>query len=367
MTLWPPDNQKGVVLILTLTIVTILVTVTFELNRQMQSSVLSAAVVRDRVLLDHMIDSAVEVAKGILIADKNDSEIDSVQEDWAVPEKIDAYLAGMPFEQGEVGLMITDELSRVQVNALVQFPDGKDYNTAQRDLWLRFISLMLAQQEDARQETAELFTDELPEPGAVINPIKDWLDDNDNDAITGLDGAENEYYEDLDPPYKTRNGPIRYVEELVRTKGITPELFYTLNEEVMGISNFVTVHGLAASGDKFTYTGKININTAEMPVLAGLLPLGHEFLAPEIYNYRIEKAEERFLYDLTGAAWYKQVPGCSEVDIPEELITTQSDLFRIECFATVNDVQKIATVIVERQKDAESGKWYCKLLRRQYE
>ena len=92
----PHQNHKGVVLILTLTIIALLVTVTFELDRQMQASVLNSAIVRDRMVLDHMITSGVEVAKGILIADKNESDIDSVQEDWANPEKIDAYLAQIP-------------------------------------------------------------------------------------------------------------------------------------------------------------------------------------------------------------------------------------------------------------------------------
>ena len=362
----PHQNHRGVVLILTLTIIALLVTVTFELNRQMQASVLNSAIVRDRMVLDHMIASGVEVAKGILIADKNESDIDSVQEDWANPEKIDAYLAQIPFEDGEVGLLISDEMARVQVNALVKFPEGKDFNTPQRDFWLRFMALILLQQEEG-EDTAELFADEIPEPSAVINPIKDWLDSGDNDTITGLNGAENEYYQDLDPPYKTRNGPFRHVEELIRTKGITPELFYTMDEQVMGISNFMTVHGVSAANDKFTYAGKININTADMPVIAGLLPLGHEFLAPEIYNYRVEKSEDQFLYDLNSQTWYKEVPGCSEVDIDAELITTQSDIFRIECFATLHDVQKIATVIVERQKNEDSGKWFCKTLSWQYE
>ncbi|MEZ4550725.1 MAG: hypothetical protein R2874_09685 [Desulfobacterales bacterium] len=62
----------------------------------------------------------------------------------------------------------------------------------------------------------------------------------------------------------------------------------------------MTVHGVSAANDKFTYAGKININTADMPVIAGLLPLGHEFLASEIYNYRVEKSEDQFLYDLNS-------------------------------------------------------------------
>jgi len=353
-------NNKGIALIITLTVITLLVTVTFELNRQLQASVENSAIIRDRLILSHMISSGIEVANAILVQDKKDSETDTVQEDWANPEKIDAYLAQMPFDDGNIGLYISDEMGRIQVNALVQYPGGKDFNSTQQELWLRFMVLILVQQENLEDET-DLF-EEVPEPSAIINPIKDWLDSNDNDAISGLNGAENEYYQDLDPPYAPRNGPFRHLEELVRTKGITPELFYAADELSMGISNFLTIHGISDLNDKFTYTGKININTADMPVIAALLPIGQEFLAAEIFNYRIEMANGQFLYDLTSPNWYKEVPGCSEVEIDAELITTQSDIFRIECFAELRGVRKIATVIVQREKNKESGKWYCKVL-----
>lgn len=356
----PYQNNKGIALILTVTIIALLVTITFELNRQLQASVVNAAIIRDRMLLSHMVSSGVEVAKAMLIKDKNDSEIDSVQEDWANPDKIDAYLSQVRFDEGNILLYISDEKGKIQVNALVKFPEGRDFNQPQKDLWLRFMTLVLDQQENLEDNDA-LF-DEIVEPSAIVNPIKDWLDSGDNDAITGLNGAEDEYYRDLDPPYTTRNGPFRHIEELIRTKGITPELFYAADEQIMGISNFLTIYGISDLNDKFTYTGKININTADLPVIAALLPLGQEFLAGEIFNYRIESTEGQFIYDLTNPTWYKEVPGCSEVDINAELITTQSDIFRIECSAGLHDILKTATVIVQREKNEKSGKWYCKVL-----
>jgi general secretion pathway protein K len=361
----PYQNNNGIALIITLTVIALLIIVTFELNRQLQVSVENSAIIRDQMVLSHLITSGVEVGQAILIKDKNDSEIDSVQEDWANPEKIDAYLSQLPFDEGRLVMYITDELGRIQVNSLVKFPQGKDFNPTQHDLWLRFMVLILTQQESLEENDA-LF-EEIVEPSAIINPIKDWLDSNDNDAITGLNGAEDEYYQDLDPEYTTRNGPFRHIEELIRTKGITPELFNAADDQVMGISNFLTVFGVSDLNDKFTYTGKININTADMPVLAALLPVGQEFLAAEIFNYRIESVNEQFLYDLTSPNWYTNVPGCSEVEIDAELITTQSDIFRIECSAGLRGIQKTATVIVQREKNEESGKWYCKVLNWAYE
>ena len=351
-------NNKGIALILTLSVIVVLVAVTFELNWQIQGSVTGAAVMRDRLVLSHMIDSGVEIAQAILIKDKNNSEIDSVQEDWANPEKLEAYLSQIPFENGIIRLIISDEKGRIQINSLVQFPEGKEFNTPQRDFWFRFMALILSQQEP----TDDSLVEEVEEPSAIINPVKDWLDSGDNDAITGLNGAEKDYYQDLDPPYECRNGPFRHVEELVRVRGITPELFYAADEQLMGIANYMTVYGLSAAKDSFTYDGKININTADIPVLAALMPIGQEFFAPELFNYRLESAEGQFLHELTGPTWYKEAPGGSDIEIDAALITTQSDLFRIQCGAMVNDIQMTATVIVQREKEKESGKWYCKVL-----
>jgi len=356
----PLRNNRGIALIITLSVIAILVTITFELNRQLQASVVNAAMVRDQAVISHMIASGVEIAEAMLIKDKAFFDMDTVQEDWANPDKIAAYLSQVPFDAGEIGLYISDELARIQVNALVKFPEGREFNTPQRDLWFRFMALLLAQQESLEENAALL--EEIDDPSAIVNPIKDWLDSGDNDAITGLNGAENEYYKDLDPPYTARNGPLRNLEELIRIKGITPELFSAADAQVMGISNYMTVHGISKLNDKFTYAGKININTAELPVLAVLLPIGQEFLATEIYNYRIETANGQFVYDLAGPTWYKEVPGCGDVDIDAELITTQSDIFRIECFAALGDIRKTALVIVLREKNEESGKWYCKVL-----
>jgi len=350
-------NNRGIALIITLTVITILVAVTFELNRQIQAAVTDSSIVRDRLIISHMIKSGINVAESILIVDKNASEIDSLQEDWANPEKIEEYLSYLIFDEGNILLYISDELGRIQINSLVAFPKGRDFNAPQKDFWYRFVGLILLQQQDNEE-----FMEEIVEPSAIINPVKDWLDSDDNDAITGLNGAEKEYYQDLEPPYLCRNGPFRYIEELTRVKGITPELFCSADQQLLGISRYITVQGIAQLNDKFTYVGKININTADLPVIAALLPAGQDFLAPEIYAYRIESTDGQFLHDLNSPSWYKDVPGCSDVEIKEGLLTTQSDVFRIECSAVLHDIHMTSTVIVKREKDKESGKWFCKVL-----
>lgn len=355
--------NRGIALIVTLTIITLLVTVSLELNRQVRSAVTDSAAFRDRVTLRHMLNSGVNLAEAILVRDKQDSEADSIQEDWADPEILQQHLAQLEFEQGEISLDISDEMARIQVNALVNFPKGREFNENQHKLWQRFINLLLTRQEEAD----ESFFSESIEPSEIIDPVKDWLDSGDNDAITGLNGAEEDYYRDLDPPYGCRNGPVRRLEELLRIKGITGELFHSSDAAGEGIGRYMTVHGLQEAANGFTYPGKININTAEIPVIAGLLPAGMEFLAPEIAAYRAEKQEGEYVFELSGSDWYQQVPGCRDVEINPELITTQSDIFRIECQGKLNDMKMTARVVVERHKEKESGKWTCRVLSQNYE
>jgi len=357
------NNERGIALIITLMVITLLVSVTFELNRQMRSAVTESAISRNKTTLQDMISSGVQIAEAILVKDRNDTEIDSVQEDWANPEKIKEYLSQTPFDDGNIDLAISDELGRIQVNALVAFPDGKDYKPAQRDFWFRFVGMMLMEQQ--MDETSP-FKD-ISDPGELINPIKDWLDSGDNDAITGINSAENDYYQALNPPYSCGNGPFRHIDELMLVKGITPEIFKSVDNKISGLSNYITVCGATKSDKKFTFDGKINLNTAELPVVAALLPIEQMFLAPEICDYRIESANSQFIHELTNPAWYKEVPGCSDLEINPDLITNKSDIFRIQCAGVLQDTKMAATVIVHREKNEETGKWYCRVLNWSYE
>ncbi|NOY69511.1 MAG: general secretion pathway protein GspK [Deltaproteobacteria bacterium] len=352
-------DNRGIALLITLSVVTIMVTVTVALNRRMRNSITDAAVSRDRIIMTHMIDSAVNMACVILAKDKREGPADSLQDDWADPEVVADYLAQIPFDDGEIRMLISDERARLQINALVSYPKGRDFNPAQRELWYRFFDLLLAQQD----ESADKFISEPIVPDMIINPVKDWLDFGDDDAISGLTGAEDNYYRDLDPPYSCRNGPIRQIAELMRIKGITPELFAGLDMGGAGIGAYITVSGMSETPDhKFTFDGKININTADVPVMAALLPAGQEFLAQAICDFRVEKASESYMHDLTSPTWYKDVPGCADVTINADLITTSSDIFHVEVGAILNDTSMRAAVLLEREKNKKIGKWQCKVL-----
>jgi general secretion pathway protein K len=115
-------------------------------------------------------------------------------------------------------------------------------------------------------------------------------------------------------------------------------------------------------GGQFTYNGKININTADIPVLMTLLPEENRDLALAIDEYRLERSGESFSHDLSGSTWYKDVPGAGDITIDPGLITTGSNLFRVEAVAELNGIKMQATAVVRREEDAESGKFRARAL-----
>ena len=144
-------------------------------------------------------------------------------------------------------------------------------------------------------------------------------------------------------------------------QGISPELFYG-SEEKPGISQFMTVYGVAGSTESFSYPGRININTAELPVMMALMPLESENLVEGLFEFRQETLNKEEDHDFSNPGWYKEIPGLSDVNINQKLLTTQSDIFRIEAEGKLHDLKSKTIAVVQRVRSTESGKWSCKIL-----
>ncbi len=223
-----------------------------EINRRARSDAVSTAAARDRLVVSQMAASGVHLAMALLVKDRLDTVSDSVQESWARPEAMREYLAGFAFDAGELSVEITDERSRIQVNALVAYPQGRQVNPGQYRIWTRF----------ARQLAAGVELAGAADPLAIVDSLVDWLDRGDDGAVTGLGGAESDYYQALTPPDACRNGPIPHLGELARVKGVSPELLASVGG-VEGVSRYLSVFGSTPAAPGPAYDGRININTAD--------------------------------------------------------------------------------------------------------
>lgn len=356
----PAENQKGIALLITLTILFVVFILVSEVNRNTRGSMKKADIEKTRAHLAQIATSGIHIGIALLMHDKQKSETDTVQESWADPEAISELLAELPFDNGSISLKITDELGKIQINSLVDYPEGKDFNTKQKLLWESFLKLV--NPPDDSIDNLGLNTD-------ILNCLKDWLDSGDDDATTGINGVENEYYQSLDPPYSCANGPLKRLGEIVRIKGFTQEM---VDRVEMGykMSDLMTVYGMVVpeenksstspSQGKFTFPGEININTADLPVILSLMPEDKSFLenstaAQAIYDYREEKTEDgSYVNELTGN-WYETCQGCEDSGIKKDLLTTSSDFFSVDCSAVSGKIQVDITAVIRREE--KKGKY----------
>jgi general secretion pathway protein K len=353
------SGNKGIAVVLALATMLMVVTASLELHLSERRNMIHAATLRDRAMLYQMTASGIHLAMAMLIKDRLESESDSLQEDWANADAVAAAVAEIPFEKGNLEVEISDEMGKIQINALVQFPGGQQFVNPQRQIWERLGIHLLSVLENAGGAAKE---DLETDPMTILNCIKDWLDSGDDDATTGLTGAESDYYESLDPPYACKNGPFDHLSEVALVKGITPALFSGAGG-VEGLAQIITVYGAEKSGDeKFTYPGKININTADLGVLTALLPLEHADLAPLLIEYREAMSGTLYTNDITRSDWYKNVPGFAGVEIDPAVISVTSNTFKITATAVFNDVRVVTTAVVERIKPLETDPWQCKIL-----
>ncbi|MFO7910822.1 MAG: type II secretion system protein GspK [Desulfotignum sp.] len=370
-------NDRGVALVVTIAIVGILVTAGMQLGKITGDAVLVTMVEKDRFQARQLAVSGIELARVILAEDAAMNTTDSVQEVWADPDKLTEVVRMLGLESDDLSIKITDELSKIQVNALIsQFP-GNQINPDQAGVWENFFRPFFSGDKSLDDR----------DPDMIINSVKDWIDDKDDGAISGLSGAESDYYQGLEPPYACANGPFNHLEELLSVRGISKDLLEMGQTEVnvpgmelgdenrdadqqsITLSDVFTVYGLddrSMQDSGFRYPGQININTADRAVLAAILPEGMEELARELIDFREQKTDdgEMFVNQL-GKGWYKNIIGLppKEQQRMDRLVRYASDTFKIESTAWKNSASVTLLAFVKREKDAASGRWQCRILR----
>jgi general secretion pathway protein K len=139
---------------------------------------------------------------------------------------------------------LTEETGKININTL-KTTDGRENHTTINQM-LRLIELLNRRRPDT------------PITFDIVASIIDWTDTDEH--VTCLTfvknhnlGAESDYYTTLSPPYKSANAPFDSIDQLLSVKGVTPEVFETLQA-------FLTIYG----------DGTININTAAALVLESI-------------------------------------------------------------------------------------------------
>lgn len=181
------------------------------------------------------------VARAALLQDHKQSPdgFDGLGEEWAKPQKF-------PTDYGWIAGQLEDLEGRFNLNELAKVQGaGGGVPTAQNEAQQFLMRLLLALplQEPLAPDQAD----------ALVSTITDWIDAD--DTVSGLSGAESQYYADADPPGLPANRTMASLSELMWVKGMTPEIYRALKP-------LVTVWPKNGS--------VININTAPAGVLRAI-------------------------------------------------------------------------------------------------
>ncbi|MBA7605893.1 hypothetical protein ES703_13028 [subsurface metagenome] len=308
----PIHPQRGMVLVLTLVVITILAVLVLEFNYLMRVEVEIAGNYRDSLKAYYLANSGVNFAY-LLLRDDDDLSCDSLDEDWALAKP------PVAMEEGTVTFQIIDECGKININSLLT-KKGKI--------------------DDRKKAVLERLFEVLEIDKKLADVVCDWLDKD--DEVRDF-GTEDDYYSNLENPYPCKNGPLNTIDELFLLKDFNDEVFYGKEKERGSLNSYLTVYG----------DHKVNINTAPDIVFQSLHPDIDGSLAQEIVEYRGEHPFKK-ITDL------KEVFGIDDRLYNEisPLITVKSSFFQVYATGSLGEARKRIETILEREgKTLEIKYW----------
>ena len=195
----------------------------------------------------------------------------------------------------------------------------------------------------------------------IVNSILDWRDPDSNPRMSG---TESEVYEQQDPPYMAKDGPIDDLSELLLIRGVSPAMYWgaaggglppIFNRPQGGLkSKFEEPTYAVGLVDLFTpLSGPgININTASATVLQ-LIPVIDENIAQAIIQRRAGPDGQDGTFDDTpfrSAAEISGLPGIPPGALQQftGLFSTRSQIFQVEVTATIGSSKRVYVAILRR-------------------
>ena len=316
-------DEKGMALLITIMTMSVLIAVTVIFHKKSWHSLLVANNYKVTSELKAMSSSGVNIGLEVLRQQGEKQKYDTLLDGWSLLGKEDF---GSLFASGELKLEIVDLSGRLQVNSLVKHAQkgGKQGAQGKNEMPSVLFRLLLSGDFEIEEES---------EAKAIVDALIDWIDEDDRESDSG---AESSYYQTLKKPYECRNGPVRYIEELLLVKGFSPELLFG-TEKKKGLVEFLTVYGT---------DGKININTADVDLVQSLDGLITDELVGKFHSFRTDRDN---VDRLEKPDWYLHTgfwPG--DIVLDGKLLTTGSTFFMIKATGIRDMLSSKVTVTVHR-------------------
>jgi general secretion pathway protein K len=239
-------DHQGVILIALLWILTILSVIALSFSRETFVEVATARNSRDLVDAYYIARAGIAATvyqiyqKTYLTPQVGLASLQQQQ-----PDAIDLGKVTAQFGDGEYEVDIQDESGKINLNRV---------------------------KEDQLRNLVQVIGITDPDASIIVDSILDWRDPS---PMARPNGAKDDYYQSLTPPYSIwlDGGRMKAVEELLLVRGVTSEYYYGHREktpdgqivERYGLSRYLTVYGSGQQSGQ-----QININSAPLPVLLSI-------------------------------------------------------------------------------------------------
>jgi general secretion pathway protein K len=298
-------DERGVALLLSLLILTLLVALILEFDAEARREYREAAAFRDNFKATMLTRAGVQAARAVLQQDslrdkKTGEQYDGPADLWAMPIK--NYAIG----DGLLSAQIQDERGKLNLNDLAA-------NTGDE-----------LQKKTKIQRVKRLFEALQINPD-LVEALVDWIDQDD---IPQPAGAESLHYQSQKPAYRAANGPLPSLGDLRLVKGFTPDI-------VDRLSRYVTIYPQEGGAP-------INLNTADPLVIQALDPEITQSIAMEIAQGRPYKTK----VDLDRIGSFQAIG--AKLRASPDAYDVKSDYFSARLSITVNESTKTAFAVLKR-------------------
>jgi type II secretory pathway component PulK len=208
------NNDRGIALLLVLWVIALLTVICAEFSWTMRTETVITRNFRDGEQAGYSAEAGINKAVVELMKNMTRPQARSTLEEadreaagQEEPETVwEAGIGPIPFSFGDYSCVVSieDENNKIGLNAFLR--EAKKNPAKLKALLTEKIGL------------------EGEERDVVADSMIDWWDAD--HEITGVNGAEQDYYRSLSEPHACRDGDLPVIEELLLVKGIDEQVFY---------------------------------------------------------------------------------------------------------------------------------------------
>lgn len=228
-------DDKGVILIALLWILTALSVIALSFSREGFVEVSAARNARDLSDAYYIARAGINAAVFQLLEKRFTPRVQQLELDQP-PDPLDLGRVTGTFGDGSYEVEIQDESGKINLN---------------------FVS------EEQLRALMQVVGIQQPDSDIIVDSIMDWRD---VDTAHRPSGAEDDYYQNLPVPYKAKNNRMETVEELLLVRGVTPEYYYG-HPERSPDGSVIYRYGLSRCFTVYSTSNRISVNYAPLYVL----------------------------------------------------------------------------------------------------